>query len=422
MFCKASLLLTVTFAVIVAASPANKSGHGVAVPFAKRGTLTTADGVFDLEKAKLQIAQVQAKHRQNMINIERNIGRSFLNEGFKIKELVARDHDLETRQGEPLTNVLDEEYAGSITIGSPGQPFNVIFDTGSSDLWVASTSCTSSVCKNKRKYSAKASSTAVKEQGSFSIIYGDQSSATGPIYRDTVTMAGVHAKGQYFSPVNQESKSFASDPTDGLVGLGGFALSNMGENPFFNTAHAQGKVFSNEFSMFLSTKKGSEVWLGGRNARLYSGQVEFHTLDTQTGFWQIGNAKAMVNGVAVSSGFRTIIDSGTTLAYGDSKAVKALYSKIKGSEVFDSSTGTYSFPCDPHPSVVFNWGGKDWELSNESFSLGKTKLDSTQCVGAISGLDLGLGTGVWLLGDTFMKNVYSVFSFEKNAVGFATLA
>lgn len=47
---------------------------------------------------------------------------------------------------------------------------------------------------------------------------------------------------------------------------------------------------------------------------------------------------------------------------------------------------------------------------------------STNCVGALAGQDLGLGTNVWLLGDSFMKNVYTVFSFDQNAVGFAALS
>jgi cathepsin D len=43
------------------------------------------------------------------------------------------------------------------------------------------------------------------------------------------------------------------------------------------------------------------------------------------------------------------------------------------------------------------------------------------CVGALAGQDIGLGDGVWLLGDSFMKNVYSVFDFGTNTVGFASL-
>ncbi len=49
------------------------------------------------------------------------------------------------------------------------------------------------------------------------------------------------------------------------------------------------------------------------------------------------------------------------------------------------------------------------------------KVSLTQCIGAIAGKDLGLGKSTWLVGDSFMKNVYTAFSFDKNSVGFATL-
>lgn len=57
-----------------------------------------------------------------------------------------------------------------------------------------------------------------------------------------------------------------------------------------------------------------------------------------------------------------------------------------------------------------------------SFNLGETESGSGQCVGALAGADLGLGSGVWLLGDSFMKNVYTSFDFSNNQVGFATLS
>ncbi|KAI0629705.1 protease [Trametes polyzona] len=417
MFVKSSLI-AIALALSTGASPVLE-GLGTSVSFGKRSGMTNEDGWFDHQRAIQQVVYDHNKHRQNMINLERNVGKEAFNEGAHIMPVANYSSQPQKRQAEKLTDEANDEYwAGPISIGTPGQNFLIDFDTGSSDLWVPSTNCTSSYCSKKDKYNAGASSTSVHKSGTFSIQYGDGSQVSGPVYAETVSVASVTVKNQAFSPVTIISPSFGSEAADGILGLAFPAISNLRQSPFFNTAKSQGAVKSGVFGMKLA-KSGSELFLGGTDTSLYSGSPEYHAV-TGSGFWQLSSGSIVNSTHTIVSNFQTIIDSGTTIIYGPPKSVATFYKSIAGSKVYDSQNGFYSFPCKNVPSTVgFNWGGKNWTISGANFNYGK--VSATECVGAIAGQDLGLGSNTWLLGDSFMKNVYTAFSFDSNSVGFAQL-
>ncbi|KAI8972259.1 protease [Trametes punicea] len=420
MFVKSSLI-ALALQLSVTASPVVE-GLGSRVSFGKRDGITTQDGWFNHKSAVQQVVRDRNKHRQNLINLERNMGREAFNEGAEIKPVAnySQVAPPEKRQAEKLNDEGGDEYwSGPISIGTPAQKFLIDFDTGSADLWVPSVNCTSSYCSKKDKYKPTSSSSSARKSGKFSIEYGDGSSVSGPVYTETVAVAGVTVKGQYFSPVNTISPSFGSESgNDGILGLAFPAISNLQKSPFFNTAKSQGAVKNGVFGFKLA-KSGSELYLGGTDTSLYTGSIEYHAV-TGSGFWQISGASISIGSQTVVSGFQTIIDSGTTIIYGPPNAVSTFYQNIPGAQVYDSQNGLYSFPCNSTPSdVAFNWGGNNWTVSAANFNLGM--VSSTQCIGAIAGQDLGLGSNTWLLGDSFLKNVYAAFSFDTNSVGFATL-
>lgn len=92
---------------------------------------------------------------------------------------------------------------------------------GSSDLWVPSPDCKASSCSNRYKYKVTSgkSSTGARKSGSFSIQHGNECKVSGPVCTDTVTVAGLKATGQYFSPTDTVFNQFASQALDGILGL-----------------------------------------------------------------------------------------------------------------------------------------------------------------------------------------------------------
>lgn len=135
-----------------------------------------------------------SKHRQNLINLERNVGRMAFNPGAEIKPLATLPPFVK-RQGLSLTDQNDREWTGPVSIGSNDQTFVIHFDTGSSDFWVPNANGCTAGCSFHRTYDSTTSTSSQEVDGNFRIQYADKSSVSGPIYTDT----GASKSGSKFS-------------------------------------------------------------------------------------------------------------------------------------------------------------------------------------------------------------------------------
>ncbi|CAM4573880.1 unnamed protein product [Caretta caretta] len=152
------------------------------------------------------------------------------------------------------------EYFGTISISIPAQDFSVLFDTGSSNLWVPSVYCSSPACKDHNRFNPSDSSTYEATSEDVSIQYG-----TGILGYDTIQVGGIVDTNQIFGLSETKPSSFLYYfPFDGILGLAFPSSSSSGATPVFDNMMNEGLV---------DNQNGRFVMFGGIDSSYYSGNL-----------------------------------------------------------------------------------------------------------------------------------------------------
>jgi len=320
-----------------------------------------------------------------------------------------------------LTDVEDMEYFGEVQIGSPAQKFTVIYDTGSSNLWVPSKACTN--CKQEgHKYDSKSSTTYTKDGQSFALQYGT-GSCKGFISQDNVVVGGATITDFKFGEVTTEAADvFGTAPFDGILGMGP-AKAAIDKVPMpMDQLVAQKTLEHNVFAFYLTSggKTGSTLTLGGTDSRFYTGDFKYTKLAKAAAllpYWLISASDIKVGGKSSGAcgfllGCESVVDTGTSILAGPPTAMNKIIAQI----------GNVSSDCSNQaslPTVTFRFGGNDFPLEPEFYVL-RVKDPATgkdQCQLGMEGINVGVP--LWILGDPFLRKYYTVWDEEQQRVGFA---
>ncbi|XP_040350927.1 pregnancy-associated glycoprotein-like isoform X1 [Herpailurus yagouaroundi] len=321
---------------------------------------------------------------------------------------------------EPMRNYLDLAYVGTISIGTPPQEFKVIFDTGSSDLWVPSIYCSSPACANHNVFNPLRSSTFRISGRPIHLQYGS-GTMSGFLAYDTVRFGGLADVAQAFGLSLREPGKFMEYAVfDGILGLAYPSLSLRGTVPVFDNLWKQGLISQELFAFYLSKKdeEGSVVVFGGVDHSYYSGDLNWVPVSKRL-YWQLSMDSISMNGevIACDGGCQAIIDTGTSLLIGPSHVVFNIQTIIGANR---SYSGEYVVDCDAAntlPDIVYTINGIDYPVPASAYI--QEGPQGTCYSGFDESGDSLLVSDSWILGDVFLRLYFTVFDRENNRIGLA---
>jgi hypothetical protein len=258
---------------------------------------------------------------------------------------------------------------------------------------------------------------------------------SGSLGSDTVTLGGYAVPDLDFGLVDNVNVSQLFDalqePYSGSFGLSKSARGSSSK-PFFQQVVAslpeklvafylkryRGNVTARHTGYdVVSPDGGGEINLGHTNTTLYTGDINYIEIPTEhQDYWMIPVEALTIQSqdVPIGTDFikkpQALIDVGSTLIILPNATASAIYAHINGSKWFDNfgDRSWYHYPCNEQVNTSITFGGHSYSIANEDFPFLNSTADGSMCFGAIVGRDQQIDTEFqWVVGSTFMKNVYT---------------
>lgn len=316
-------------------------------------------------------------------------------------------------------------YLADISVGSSGQAFRVLVDTGSSVLVLPAKSCITDACMNHHRFAAADSTTAEQSNRTLAIGFG-LGKVEGHVFKDQVCLptgnsasltevflqASVASCAKTaFLASDTESTDFANAPYDGIFGLG--LDSGEGDDfSFLKQLVVASKISSTTFALHLGNDGQSSLSLGGVDeSQLASGRTSWWDLSSYAnGYWQFSACDITLDGVPQNFGrIEVAVDSGTSLLAADDDLKGWLHQKLQ----LEGRDGCTNVDRMPRVGLIRH-DGSSLELFPSDYvdqTDGACSLAIMPNFQAVNGQRL-------ILGDSFLRRYVTLFDRDNKRLGF----
>ncbi|KAI0763576.1 acid protease [Trametes elegans] len=370
-----------------------------------------------------------------------------------------------------LGDSADLFYTVAVTVGNSTTAVNL--DTGSSDLWVMSTSCKTRQCKQSTNQAYDVSKSFRASGNTVNLQYGDSTTGThasGPVGRDTVTLAAIAMQNQTLAAVDDTNNSAVSNGGAGILGLGfpaqsfvqaaainadfrnargtdtfveqipnygplvpRMVMSDAIDDPIFaitlqrNTIDVSGEGQITIGQLPEGVDNSSITWVpvrlydpadGGLDAPSFAPNEKYPLrwevdidavyLDGQ----KLPDSTQQPSGVKKPS-VSALIDTGNSLVRGPSDVVDNILSTVSPAYAANANSKP-TLPCDAGHNLTFQIGGKMFPIDPRDFVAQGSAGDASTCIASNVVATDPPSVGAlfsWNLGDPFMKSNLVVFYY-----------
>jgi len=334
-----------------------------------------------------------------------------------------------------------QSFQQTCTIEDQAQVW-VVFDTGSTNIWISSDLCKSGPCTlpGRHSFNHKASGTYKKPESLLQLtVQFGTGRITGPQAVDDFHIGPFTVYNQTFAMIESEQGNvFREVPFEGIVGLAFDKMSANHVQPFFSSLIQQKAMHHNEFAFYFSRDNpaANALFWGGVDKNFYEGDLEYFPV-VDPYYWSLkllnfkigehvilepssSTYKKAGNPSRQWTGPVALVDTGTTFFTAESDKFHEVMNKLPPGDCKYVTEKT-------HPPITItleNSLGKpsDFVLNNKQYMTTSGK-DSHHCSPAFMQIDIPdeHGPGM-VLGEVFLRHFFAVFDRDTGKDADAKIA